>query len=120
MTSRSPPTRSISRPRSTALGACFGTVESSTVLLAFSGPTSPAAARHGIGDRQVGCHVSDQRGVDAVPCTPFCGQFSWAVVWVTGRRGVAIGEQRAEQAGDDGDEARGPVVGPASRHGARC
>ena len=47
MTSRSLLTRSISRPRSTALGACLGTVDSRTVLPAFCGPASPAAAWHG-------------------------------------------------------------------------
>ena len=40
-------TRWISSPRSMAFGACLGTVDSSTVLFAFSGPASPAAARHG-------------------------------------------------------------------------
>ncbi len=44
MTSRSLLTRSISSPRSTAFGACLGTVDSSTVL---PGPVSPAAALHG-------------------------------------------------------------------------
>ena len=47
MTSRSLLTRSMSSPRSTALGACLGTVDSSTVLPWFCGPASPAAARHG-------------------------------------------------------------------------
>ena len=47
MTSRSLLTRSMSSPRSTALGACLGTVDSSTVLPRFCGPASPAAALHG-------------------------------------------------------------------------
>ena len=43
-TTRSLFARWISRPRSTAFGACFGTVESSTVSVAFR----PAAALHGM------------------------------------------------------------------------
>ncbi|CNL16811.1 Uncharacterised protein [Mycobacterium tuberculosis] len=37
----------MSSPRSTALGACLGTVDSNTVLPAFCGPVRPAAAWHG-------------------------------------------------------------------------
>ena len=44
---RSSLARWMSSPRSTAFGACLGTVDSSTVLPAFAGPASPAAAWHG-------------------------------------------------------------------------
>ena len=47
MTSRSLLTRSMSSPRSMALGACLGTVDNSTVRPRFCGPVRPAAALHG-------------------------------------------------------------------------
>ena len=88
MTSRSLFTRSISRPRSTALGACLGTVDSRTVLPAFSGPASPAAALHGmLIVKSVATYPMS--GALTLCITPFCGQLSWAVVCLTGRNGVA-------------------------------
>ena len=36
--------------------------------------------------------------------TPFCGQFSWAVVCLTGSSGVGDRQRGTQQAGDDGDE----------------
>ena len=115
MTSRSPPTRSISSPRSTALGACFGTVDSSTVR----GPVRPAAALHG---------MVMFRSVATYPISGAFDAGHHAVlrpVELGGGLGdrqqrSGDGEQGAEQAGDDGDEARGPVVGTRVGHGARC
>ncbi|CPA28123.1 Uncharacterised protein [Mycobacterium tuberculosis] len=39
--------RCSSSPRSTALGACLGTVDNNTVLPVFCDPASPAAAWQG-------------------------------------------------------------------------
>ena len=119
MTSRSPPTRSMSRPRSTALGACLGTVDSSTVLPVFSGPTSPAAALHGTVIVQVGGDVSDERGVDAL---------HHAVLRpVELRGGLRDGQERAWRSraprpADRRRWRRGARSGgwPGTRHGARC
>ena len=116
MTSRSLPTRSMSSPRSTAFGACFGTVDSSTVLRrSRTGQSRGRAARDG--DVEVGRDVADQRRVDAL---------QHAVLRPVELRGGLRDRQqrggdrehRAEQPGDDGDEARGPVVA-RSGHGAR-
>ncbi|CFE47638.1 Uncharacterised protein [Mycobacterium tuberculosis] len=44
---RSSLARCSSSPRSTALGACLGTVDNNTVLPVFCDPASPAAAWQG-------------------------------------------------------------------------
>ena len=116
MTSRSLLTRSMSRPRSTAFGACLGTVDSSTVLLAFSGPASPAAARHGtvMSGRWRRSRSAARDALQHAVLRP-----------VQLRGGLRDGQQRggdrqrrAEQTGDDRDEPRGPVSCPR-RHRPR-
>jgi hypothetical protein len=89
MTSTSLLTRSMSRPRSTALGACFGTVDSSTERPRLSGPASPAAALQGtVMVRSVATYPIS--GASTLASTPFCGQLSSAVVCFTGSSGVAM------------------------------
>src|SRR6516165_4920673 len=79
----------MSSPRSTAFGACLGTVDNSTVLPAFCGPARPAAASHGtLTFNSVATYPIS--GASTLANVPFCGQFSWAVVWLTGSSGVAI------------------------------
>jgi hypothetical protein len=67
----------------------LGTVDSSTVLELFSGPANPAAAWHGTSTfNSVATYPIS--GASTLLNVPFCGQFSWAVVWSTGSTGVAI------------------------------
>jgi hypothetical protein len=67
----------------------LGTVDNSTVLLAFCGPASPAAAEHGTLTFSSGATYPIS-GASTLSNVPFCGQLSWAVVWVTGSTGVTI------------------------------
>ena len=75
------------------------------------------AARHG--DRQIGCHVTDQRRGHAA---------QRAVLRpVQLRGGLLDGQERCEDRTRDADEARrrsdhtgGSIVRPRRRHGARC
>ena len=84
-TTRSSLARWINRPRSTALGACLGTVDSNTVLVELS----PAAALQGtVMVSSVGTYPIS--GAVTLSRTPFCGQFNSAVVCLTGRNGVRI------------------------------
>ena len=106
----------MSSPRSTAFGACLGTVDSSTVLPVFCGPASPAAALHGtVMFRSVATYPIS--GALTLCSTPFCGQLSCAVVCVTGSNGVAIASAAPSRPATIGDEARGAMVA-RSGHGA--
>ncbi|SHS79878.1 Uncharacterised protein [Mycobacteroides abscessus subsp. abscessus] len=71
-------------PRSTALGACLGTVDSNTLLCA----SRPLAAAQGtVMVRSVGTYP--MRGASTLARVLFCGQLSCAVSWRTGSSGVA-------------------------------
>ena len=105
---RSSLARWMSSPRSTAFGACLGTVDNSTVLPAFCRPgqSGGGLARHG--DVQFGGHISDQRCLDAVERAVLRPvQLGGGLVDRQHRGGDR--QQGPEQTGDDRDEAGDPV-----------